>query len=189
MSTTTALLILDMVSEFRFPDWRPVLSAATRIAPAVERLAHRARSASVPVVYVNDAGEKWESDSGDYVRRCSADGARGAQVARVIRPAPGDYFLFKPKHSGFYATPLPELLARLEVNRLILTGVTSHQCVLFTAMDAYVRDYEVVAPADCLGAGSTRQTRHALFILEESLNARIAPSRAVRFRRSSRPHR
>jgi nicotinamidase-related amidase len=134
----TALLILDMVSEFTFPDAKRVL-----------------RGARAP--------------------------ARGRDVVELIAPAlDRDYFMFKPKHSAFFGTPLQSLLQRLGVRRLVLSGTTSHQCVLFTAMDAHVREYDLIVPADCVGAGSRAETRHALFIAARALGARTAVSTRLR---------
>lgn len=135
----TALLILDMVSEFRFEEWRPTLRAARRIAPRIALLKRRARAARIPVFYVNDAPEDWDCDKAGLVTRACLSTARGADVVRQVQPSPGDIFVFKPRHSGFYATPMTELLERRRVRRLLLAGLTSHQCVLFTAVDAYVR--------------------------------------------------
>jgi nicotinamidase-related amidase len=171
-----------MVSEFRSSGWRPVLAAATRTAPRIAALRRRAHAARVPVVYVNDAAGRWEYDRTALIRRACASSARGGHVVRCIQPAPRDFFLFKPRHSGFYATPLAELLRQLDTRRLILTGLTSHQCVLFTAMDAYVRDFQIVVPPDCIGAPSAVQTRQALFMLRDSLRARTPLSRSIRLR-------
>ena len=178
----TALLILDMLSEFRFPDALRLLPSALRIAPRIARLRAHARASGMPVIYVNDTRGKWESDQTAFVKRCREPGARGSEIARQLQPAPEDYFIFKPRHSAFYATPLKELLERLEAATLVLTGQTSHQCVLFTAMDAYVRKFSLVVPPDCIGAPTAAHTRHALFILEEALKARTPLSASLRFR-------
>jgi nicotinamidase-related amidase len=85
-------------------------------------------------------------------------------------------------HSGFYGTPLPQLLEQLGAQELILTGLTSHQCVLFTAMDAYVRDYRLVVPRDCIGAARRVETQHALFVLEHGLMARTVLSSSLKLR-------
>jgi nicotinamidase-related amidase len=137
----TALLILDMISEFRFPDAEPVLRGARRPARAIARLKARARTANAPVIYVNDTAGQWESDPRAFVQRCLASEARGRDVVRLVEPdLDRDYFMFKPKHSAFFGTPLESLLRELGIRRLVLTGITSHQCVLFTAMDAHVRE-------------------------------------------------
>jgi nicotinamidase-related amidase len=177
----TALLILDMISEFRFPDARRVLQGARRPARAIEKLKSRVRSAEMPVIYVNDTAGKWESDPRAFVQRCLEPHARGRDVVELVKPELDDeYFMFKPKHSAFFGTPLHSLLGQLGVRRLVLTGISSHQCVLFTAMDAHVRDYELIIPADCVGASSREETRHALFIAAKGLRARTALSARLR---------
>jgi nicotinamidase-related amidase len=178
----TALLILDLISEFTFPDARAVLEGARRPAVAIAKLKMRARAAGAPIIYVNDTAGRWESDPRAFVQRCLAPRARGRDVVDLVKPQlDRDYFIFKPKHSAFFGTPLQTLLAQLGVRRLVLTGVTSHQCVLFTAMDAHVREYELIVPADCIGAGRREETRHALFIASRALQARTTGSARVRF--------
>jgi nicotinamidase-related amidase len=178
----TALLILDMVSEFRFPDGERVLRGARRPAQAIARLKERARKVGIPVIYVNDTAGKWESDPRAFVQRCLAPEAPGRAVVELIEPdLDRDYFMFKPKHSAFFGTSLQSLLEQLAIQQLVLTGITSHQCVLFTAVDAYVRDYQVFVPSDCVGAGARVETRHALFIAEHALRARLTDSRRLRF--------
>jgi nicotinamidase-related amidase len=181
MPSSRALLILDMISEFDFPDWKPVLKSARRIAPRIARLRERARNAGVPVVYVNDIPADWDVDRRTLIRRCTRAGARGREVVSTVAPGEGDYFIYKPKHSGFFASSLDELLATLGRRELILTGTTTHQCVLFTAMDAYVRDYSVVIPRDCVAAATSEQSRHGLFILQHALRARVIDSTSLRF--------
>ena len=176
----TALLILDMISEFAYPDGSKVLRSARHAARAIARLKARASTASIPVIYINDTAGKWESDQRAFVKRCLQPSAAGRDVVELIRPGPDDYFIFKPKHSAFFDTPLPTLLSQLSIGQLILTGVTSHQCVLFTAMDAHVREFDLIVPADCIGAATQSQNRHGLFVLQTALRARTTSSSRVR---------
>jgi nicotinamidase-related amidase len=178
----TALLILDMISEFRFPNAARVLQGAKLPAQAIAKLKKRAKAADAPVIYVNDTAGSWESDPRAFVQRCVQASARGRDVVDLVKPQlDDDYFMFKPKRSAFFGTPLQSLLEQLGVHRLVLTGLTSHQCVLFTAMDAHVREYELLVPADCVGAATNEETRHALFIAERALRARTTISRNLRF--------
>jgi nicotinamidase-related amidase len=101
----------------------------------------------------------------------------------MLRPRPDDYFMFKPKHSGFFATPLAALLRHLGTRQLIVTGVTAEQCVLFTAIDAYLRDFQLVVPGDCIAG--LRQVRCAREHLRTILKARMAASPSIRFDRRS----
>lgn len=177
----TALLILDMISEFRYPDGERIMRSARKAARNIARLRERAHAAGTPVIYVNDTAGKWESDPKAFIQRCTEPASRGRDVAQLLAPAPRDYFMFKPRHSAFFDTPLNTLLARLRVSRLIATGITSHQCVLFTAMDAHVREFELVIPPDCIGAAAAADTKHALYIFSHALQAKVSSSRQLRF--------
>jgi nicotinamidase-related amidase len=177
----TAVLILDMVSEFRYPDGKRIVRSARNVAPNIARLRERAHSADVPVIYVNDTAGRWESDQQAYIHRCMEPTSRGRQIAKLLAPSPQDYLMFKPRHSAFFGTPLETLLKSLHIKRLVATGLTSHQCVLFTAMDAHVREYELVIPSDCIAAGATIDTKHALYIFSNALMAKVHGSRHLRF--------
>jgi nicotinamidase-related amidase len=178
---TTALLVLDLISDFRFPDGARLLRAALPVARHVQQLRRRAKAAGVPVVYVNDNLGRWQSDRHELLKHCLSDRSRGKALVRRIAPEDDDYFIFKPKHSGFFATPLAELLQESRIERLILTGTTSHQCVLFTAMDAYVRDFELIVPRDCIASPFAAETQHALFVLQRALRARTPLAASLRF--------
>jgi nicotinamidase-related amidase len=178
--SATALLILDMFSDFRFPDGPQVLRAARRIAPRIRKLCGRARAAGIAVLYVNDNLGKWRSDMPGIVERCGASGAKGRDIAAALTPHADDYLLLKPRHSAFYATPLEALLQHFRTRRLVLTGMSSHQCVLFTANDAHVRNFELVVPRDCIAAPTPAHTRFAVKYFESVLSADVRPSGLLR---------
>jgi len=136
-----AMLILDLISDFQYPDAETVIPVAKRISKVIGPLKSRARAAGVPVIYVNDTRGHWESDQHRFIERCLNASADAAQIVTRLMPEPDDYFLFKPRHSAFFATSLPELLGQLNISTLLLTGLTTHQCVLFTAVDAHDVDW------------------------------------------------
>lgn len=178
---TTALVVLDMITDFRFPDGAKLLRAALPVARRIQQLRRRAKAAGVPIVYVNDNLGKWQSDRHELLKHCLGERSGGRTLVQRIAPEDDDYFIFKPRHSGFFATPLAELLRKSSIKRLILTGTTSHQCVLFTAMDAYVRDFEIIVPRDCIASPFATETGHALFVLQRSLRARTPLASSLRF--------
>ena len=178
---TTALVVLDLISDFRFPDGAKLLRAALPVARRVRQLRRRAKATGMPVIYINDNLGRWLSDRHDLLKHCLSNRSRGKALVQLIAPEDDDYFIFKPKHSGFFATPLAELLQESFIKRLILTGTTSHQCVLFTAMDAYVRDFEIIVPRDCIASPSVSETQHALFVLKRALRARTPLAASLRF--------
>jgi nicotinamidase-related amidase len=175
----TVLLILDMISDYRFPDGAEVFAAARGIAPAIRQLKRRAARQGIPCVYVNDNIGRWRSDSSAMLRHCARRTSRGAPIVRLLKPTSRDCIVLKPRHSGFYATPLDALLEQFAARTLILTGVSSHQCILFTANDAYVRGYKLRVPSDCVASPAVSETRFALRYFESVLRADITPA-AVR---------
>ena len=170
----TALLILDMLSEFDFPNGATLKRAAEEVAADIARLASRARKAKVPVIYVNDTSGKWESDQRAFLARCLS--GRGAAIAQRLRPVDGDYFMFKPKHSAFYGTPLAFLLEELEVDSLILAGISADICISATAQDAYVRKYRLWVPSDCVAADTEEHERQTLDHMARTMKADTRPS-------------
>jgi nicotinamidase-related amidase len=179
--SSTVLLILDMVSRFEFPDGKATARAALRIAPRIARLKARVRAAGFRVIYVNDNPGRWRSDAAALLREAMAPDSQGRRIVQTVGPTSEDYFILKPRHSAFYATPLELVLQSLQAEKLILTGVSGHQCVLFTANDAHVRQFELIVPSDCIGAPEAAQTRLALTYFRDVLGARVAS--AAKWRR------
>jgi nicotinamidase-related amidase len=134
------------------------------------RLKRRAQKAGVPVVYVNDNFGRWKSDFRRTVEHCSRHG-RGRDVVELLRPEENDYFVLKPKHSGFFSTTLETLLRYLETQTLILTGIAGNFCVLFTANDAYMRDFNLFVPSDCTVSNTKKGNDAALALIRKFLKA------------------
>ena len=177
---TTALLLIDVINDFEFEGsgnlLRYALPASKRLASLKKRLA----GAGVPVVYVNDNFGHWQSDFKQQIARCSGPESIGREVAGRLLPEEGDYFVLKPKHSGFFSTSLEVLLGYLGIETLILTGLSSDICVLYTANDAYMRDYQLVIPSDCVAAESKKRNALALRHMKTLLKARVVNSRSIR---------
>ena len=130
---------------------------------------------------MNDNFGRWRSDFRGIVAYCLEHDVPGRPVAKILVPDPEDYFVLKPKHSAFYGTALDVLLEALSVRTLILTGVAGNICVLFSANDAYMRDYRVIVPADCVESNSEQENSHALQQMARALKADIRPSTEIDF--------
>jgi len=176
----TVLLLVDVINDFNFPEGRKLLRFAVPAAQRIAALKRRLRAKGVPAIYVNDNFGRWQSDFKRQIEHCIAEDCPGAAVARLLIPAENDYFVLKPKHSAFYSTSLDVLLSFLGARRLILTGFAADICVLFTANDAYMRDYEIAVPRDCVAAESAAAHRYACRQMERFLRADIRPSFSVR---------
>ena len=181
-----ALVLIDVINDLDFPNGRKLLEHALPAARRIAALKQRARKSGVPIIYVNDNFGRWQSDFRGQVRHCLQDGAPGAAMVRLLIPETEDYFVLKPKHSGFFSTSLEILLTHLGVETLVLTGFAADICVLYTANDAYMRDYKLVVPHDCVAAETREACRAALQQMKHHLRADIRHSSRFRFRKVPR---
>lgn len=172
----TALLLIDVINDFEFPRGDELFHCALPIASPLARLKRRAQVAGIPAVYVNDNFGRWQSNFQQIVNHCLHENVRGQSFVAQLVPEEQDYFVLKPKHSGFYQTPLELLLKHFGAKRLIITGVSTNSCVLFTASDAYMRDLQVIVPSDCVAACSTQEQSAALEQMQTMLKADVSPS-------------
>ena len=172
----SALVMIDVLNDLEFEGGDRLLKAALPMARALARLKRRAREAGIPVVYVNDNFGKWRSDFRQQLDHCLHDGVRGQPIVELLVPDESDYFVLKPKNSGFYHTTLPLLLEYLEVTTVILTGIATDNCVLYTAGDAYLRDLKVFVPEDCSAAIGIDRHDAALEQMRITLKADTTPS-------------
>ena len=168
----TALVILDMITEMDFAEAPSMRRDVDKIARTILKLRDAADKARLPVIYVNDNFGEWHSERYRLVERALASEAAHEAVARLA-PRDGDYFIIKPQFSGFYATNLPVLLPKLGVDRLVLTGMAADICVLFTAADAHMRDYQLWIPEDAVAAQNHERRRWALEIMKQSMGAEV----------------
>ncbi|MET0650566.1 MAG: isochorismatase family cysteine hydrolase [Pyrinomonadaceae bacterium] len=178
--SNVALLLIDVINDLEFESGEELLRHALPMAERLAALKRRAKEAGVPVVYVNDNFGKWQSDFKKILEHCLKDDVRGRPLAETLRPEDeDDYFVLKPKHSGFFSTTLDILLDYLQARTLILTGLTGDICVLFTAHDAYMRDFNLVIPADCVASSDPSENEYTLRKMRTLMDADIRPSAEI----------
>ena len=166
-----ALLVIDVVNDLQWPGGDAILADALSMAERIAALKARARAAGVPTIYVNDNFGRWKSDFRAQVAHCLEHDVRGRPLVERLRPTDEDYFVLKPMHSGFFGTTLELVLRHLEARTLVLTGIAANNCVLFTANDAYMRDYALVVPSDAVAANSRAEGEAALAHMRTVLKA------------------
>ena len=174
-----ALLIIDMINDLEFEGGERLEDAAIEATRRTAALKERCVKARIPVIYANDNFGRWRSDFRQVVDRVLHDGVRGQPLAELLAPEEDDYFVLKPKHSAFFETTLETLLRYLGVRRLILTGITGDICVKLTANDAYMRDYEMVIPADCTASIDPDENKHALAYCKRVLKVKLTSSEEI----------
>lgn len=172
----SALIIIDMINPLDFAEGAQLLRHAKPVARRIAGLKQRLKAAGAAVVYVNDNFTHWRNDFGELVAICSQPDVLGAPLAMALPPEEDDYTILKPQHSAFFNTPLEVLLRQLRVQRVILTGIAADYCILASAIDAHMRELEVVVPRDCVASNTPQRNRNALALMK---NLDVAVMRSV----------
>jgi nicotinamidase-related amidase len=175
----SALLLVDVINDMDFEGAEALVRHAEPMARRLHRLKQRARAAGLPAIYINDNFGKWRSDFRSLVTHCVEDPVPGREVARLLQPDEDDYFVLKPKNSAFFGTTLDTLLKSLATSTVILTGIAGDNCVLFSAHDAYLRDYRLFIPSDCVASNTREDNDTALRLMAKVMKADVTPSTAL----------
>lgn len=175
-TSRTVLLLIDVINDLNFPGNELLLKEAARFARNVAALKRRTRRAGIPTIYVNDNRGRWRSDPSAVLKHCLGRRSSGRTLVKMLLPRRDDYIVLKPKHSAFYSTPLETLLSYMQAKTVILAGLTTNACVLGTAMELYVRDFEIIVPSDCVCGLTVQDQERALAIMKSSFGAHICPS-------------
>jgi len=174
--SSAALLLVDMINPLDFDGGDALCRYALPMADRLADFKRRTKAAGIPAIYVNDNFGRWQSDFNRLVDHCTRDGVLGKPIVEKLLPEEEDFFVLKPRHSGFFSTSLGTLLNYLGVKTTIITGMATDICVLFTANDAYLSEYQVIVPRDCVAAEQERYNDEALDLMARVLKADTTPS-------------
>jgi nicotinamidase-related amidase len=167
----TALLVIDMLNAYEHADADKLAHSAADAVPAIARLIDGARDRDLLVVYVNDNYGDWNSSAEELAEQ--ALGGRHPELVEPVLPVGESPFVIKARHTVFYATPLEYLLETQGIGRLILTGQATEQCILYSALDAYVRHFDVTVPRDAVAHIHEHLAEAALEMMETNMSAEI----------------
>jgi nicotinamidase-related amidase len=174
----TALLVVDMLNSYEHEDADQLADSVSEAVPRIAALIERARGEGVPVVYVNDNYGHWNSSSRELAE--AALNGRHPGLVEPVLPRDDDAFVIKARHSVFYSTPLEYLLQTMGVGRIVLTGQATEQCILYSALDGYVRHYEVAVPRDAVAHIHQHLAEAACEMMERNMRAEIAAADKLR---------
>jgi nicotinamidase-related amidase len=178
-----ALLLIDVINPLEFEEGQELLEHALPMARNILTLKARAKQAGLPVIYVNDNFGRWRSNFKELIAYCLENDVLGKEIVKLLAPDEEDFFVLKPMHSGFFSTTLHTLLSYLTVEALIITGMAGDYCVLFTANDAYMRNFELFIPQDCIASEKPEYNVEALSLMARVIKADIRPSTELDLRR------
>ncbi|MFZ3554295.1 cysteine hydrolase family protein [Streptomyces sp. BH055] len=176
----SALVVIDMINTYDHDDAELLLPASRAVVPAVVELLDRARTAGVPVIYVNDNFGEWRSHHGELVEAALA--GPHAELVEPLRPDGDSLFVVKARHSIFYETPLSYLLWELGVGHIVLCGQVTEQCVLYSALDAHIRHLRTTVPHDAVAAIHPELASAALEMMRRNMGAHIVAASEVAFK-------
>jgi nicotinamidase-related amidase len=173
-NSKSALIVVDMINSYDFEDAELLRASVEQTLPCMARLVERARERDVKTIYVNDNHGAWHHGRAEMVEDVLA-----GEFPELVEPiAPGDDvdFVVKARHSAFYETPLEYLLRQAEIERIILIGQVTEQCILYSALDAYIRHFEVHVPPDAVAHIHEDLAEAALKMMEVNMSADLTPA-------------
>jgi nicotinamidase-related amidase len=173
------LLLVDFINPLQFPEADLIAEAAVEAARKTSALKQRLAPSGVRAIYANDNYGIWQSEFRDVLEFCKTSGGAATQLATLLEPSPNDFTVLKPRHSGFFATPLELLLQQMKTREIVLVGLATDICVQLTAMDAFLRGFEVIVPRDCTAAESTQRKMAALQHMATALRVRVVNSEEI----------
>jgi nicotinamidase-related amidase len=176
----TALIVIDMLSTYDFEDAEKLVPAVEETVPRIAGLVKRAIDDDVLTIYVNDSYGDWHSNRDALVSQALE--GRHASLVEPIAPSDDSIFVFKARHSIFFQTPLEYLLGQQAVDRVVLTGQVTEQCILYSALDAYIRHLQVCVPRDAVASIHSHLADASLELMERNMSAEICTSAEVDFR-------
>ena len=175
----TALIVVDMLSAYDFDDADQLTGSVEDALPAMTDLIDRARAEDVLTIYVNDNYGNWNSDRDELLQTALA--GRAPELVEPIAPRPDDLFVVKARHSIFYGTPLEYLLGQEEVDRIVLAGQVTEQCILYSALDGYIRHLKLGVPRDAVAHIHPHLADASLELMELNMSADVCAAADVTF--------
>jgi nicotinamidase-related amidase len=169
-----ALLVIDILADFEHDDAESLLASFRERGAGMATTIEAARSARVPVIYVNDDRDRWDGDAPALARE-AANGP-GGDALRPLLPQPGDPVLLKHRYSAFDHTALELLLASLRVERVVLIGAATEGCVVQTALDAREHGLKATIIPDACATTNARLEETALRYAQDVGGIRVGPS-------------
>jgi nicotinamidase-related amidase len=170
-SSRSAVIVVDMLNTYEHDDADRLTESVEGAIEPIAKLVERARESEAELIYVNDNYGDWNSSAEELAER-ALDGRRPDLVEPILPPDGAD-FVIKARHTIFYMTPLEYLLAQKEIDHLVLAGQVTEQCILYSALDAYVRQLHVSIPTDGVAHIHEDLAQAALTMMERNMRAEL----------------
>jgi len=175
-----AILVIDMLDDFLRPGAPLEVPNGRGIIPNIKMILEEARNRKVPIIYVCDSHLPMDGEFKIWPRH-AVEGSEGAKIYDEIGPKPEDYIVKKRRYSGFFQTDLDLLLRELKIDRLFITGLLTNVCVLFTAIDAYMRGYDTIILSDATASLTDKDQEYFINYIRNTLKLKtVTTGEAIR---------
>jgi nicotinamidase-related amidase len=168
---STAVIVIDMLNPYEHEDAEPLMASVQQMLPQLQRLIDSAIRRDLGIVYVNDNYGDWSAGRSELVAR--ALGGKAPGLVEPVVPADAVPFVVKARHSIFYQTHLEYMLRQSGIDRIMLSGQVTEQCILYSALDAYVRHFNVVVSRDCVAHIDADFAQASLRMMERNMHAEV----------------
>ncbi len=167
----TALIVIDMLNRYEHEDAEALRESVRAALPGIRGALDAAAEKGLMTVYVNDNHGDWAADREALCEWAASGPAK--ELVEPILPAGDAAFVTKARHTIFYETPLNYLLRSSGVERIVLSGQVTEQCVLYSALDGYVRHFELAVPRDAVAHIHEDLADAALRMMERNMGATV----------------
>lgn len=169
----SAIIFVDIINDFNFNGSEKLLMHTNEILPHLKKLKDFGKKNNIPMIYVNDHYGLWQANFHQIIDHCENESNQ--HIIHELKPDDDDYFLIKPQHSAFFQTPLHSLLGQLSKTNLIMAGIAGDICILFTAKDAYMYQYTIHIPENCMASEEKEGNDYALYLMRSVMDANVEP--------------
>ncbi|MFD1039916.1 isochorismatase family cysteine hydrolase [Virgibacillus byunsanensis] len=168
-----AIIFVDIINDFDFIGGDKLLKNTKDILPNLKKLKDYGKKNDIPLIYLNDHYGMWQADFDKIINYCKNESNQ--EIIDKLKPDKEDYFFIKPQHSAFFQTPLQSLLVELEITTLLMAGIAGDICILFSAKDAYMYQYNMHIPKNCMVSEEKESNEYALSLMHSVMKAKLDP--------------
>ncbi len=169
---SAGLIVIDMLNPYEHEDAEPLKASVRQMVGNLGELISAARENDLRILYVNDNQGDWTAGPKEIARQALEGSA--PDLVEPVLPPEDTPFIVKARHSIFYETLLEYFLQREEIDRIVLAGQVTEQCILYSALDGYVRHFDVVVPTDAVAHIDEELAQAALRMMESNMHAQLA---------------
>ena len=167
------VLVIDMLIDFLSPSGSLYVGdEAAGVVFPISELLKKERASGAKVIYICDHHTPEDAEFKMFPAHCIA-GTAGAEIIPELKPRQEDVIIYKRRYSAFSGTELDITLREYQITKLLLVGVCTNICVLYTAADARNLNYSVSVPKECVASFNPAAHEFALGEMGRTLGVEV----------------